>query len=67
MIKGLSFIQISAIGVSANVLMMSMNLSNITIPNFHNVDYPFTINGISRRGAMGLLDNVNSNEKSETL
>ena len=42
-----------------------MNLSNITIPNFHNVDYPFTINGISRRGAMGLtfgdieLKNVN--------
>ena len=47
--------------------MMSMNLSNITIPNFHNVDYPFTINGISRRGAMGLLDNVNLNQKSETL
>ena len=47
--------------------MMSMNLSNFTNPNFHDVDYPFTINGISRRGAMGLLDNVNLNEKSETL
>ena len=36
-----------------DVLMMSMNLHNITILNIHGVDYRWVINGISKSEAIG--------------
>ena len=50
-----------------DVLMMSMNLMNISILNNHGVDYRFIINRIRKSEAMGLLNNANLNEKSGTL
>ena len=46
--------------------MMSMNISDIAILNIHGVDYCGIINRISKSEAMGLLNNVNPNEESET-
>ena len=46
---------------------MSMNLSNIAIINIHGVDYRCFINGIRENGVLGLLNNVNPNDKSGKL
>ena len=50
-----------------NVLMMSMNLNDITTLNIHDVHFCCIINRISESEAMSLLINVNPNEKSGTL
>ena len=50
-----------------DILIMSMNLSYITILNIHGVDFPCIINGVSKSEAICLLKNANLNEKSGTL
>ena len=50
-----------------DVLIMSMNVRDIVILKIHGVDYRCIINGMSKSETMGLLDNVNPNEKSGIL
>ena len=50
-----------------DVLMMSMNLSNIAIINFHHADYRCMISGIRKIEAINLIQNVNLSKKSGTL
>ena len=50
-----------------DVLMMSMNLSNIAILNINNADYRCIISGISKSKAVNLLKNADLIEKSGTL
>ena len=50
-----------------DVLMMSMNLSDIAILKIHGFDCRCVINGISKTEAMGLFNNVNPNKKSRRL
>ena len=50
-----------------DVLIMSINLSDIAFLNIQDVQYCCIINRISKSEAMGLLDNANINEKSEKL
>ena len=49
-----------------DLLMMSMNLSDIYILNIKNTDYCCIINGISKREAIKLLQNIDLTEKSRT-
>lgn len=49
------------------VLMMFMNLSNITILNFNGADYRYVIKGISESEAINLLQNADFTEKRGTL
>ena len=44
-------------------LLMSMNLSDIYILNIKNTDYGCIINGISKREAIKLLQNIDLTEK----
>ena len=46
--------------------MMSMNLSDIAILNTPSTDYRI-ISGIRKSEAVNLLQNIDLNEKSETL
>ena len=50
-----------------DVLIMSMNLSDIAILNIKGCDYRCIINGISKSEAMKLLQNIDLTEKSGTL
>ena len=50
-----------------DLLMMSMNLSNITILKIKNADYGSIIKGISKSEAIRLLQNIDLTEKSGTL
>ena len=50
-----------------DIIMMSMNLSDIGIPRIQGVDYCCIINGISQSEAIALLNNTDLNEKSGTL
>ena len=50
-----------------DLLMMSMNLSDIYILNIKNVNYCFIINGISKSEAIKLLQNIDLTEKSRIL
>ena len=50
-----------------DLLMMSMNLSNIVILNIKGSNYHCTISGISKREAIKLLRNIDMTEKSGTL
>ena len=52
---------------SHDVLMMSMNLSNIAILNINGADCPCNISGISNSEAVILLQNIDLTEKSRTL
>ena len=49
-----------------DVLMMSMNLSDITILNINSVDYRCSINEISKSEAINLMQNVDLSEKIRT-
>ena len=53
--------------VCNDVSMMSMNLKDIAILNIHSIAYHCIINGISKKETIGLLNNVNPNEKTRTL
>ena len=50
-----------------DLLMMSMNLSNIYILNIKNVDYRCIISGINKSEAINLLQNTDLTEESRTL
>ena len=50
-----------------DLLMMSMNLSDIDILNIKSADYRCNISGISKSEAINLMQNINSTEKSGTL
>ena len=52
---------------SHNLLMMSMNLSDIYILNIENADYCSIISGISKSKAINLLQNTYFTEESGTL
>ena len=49
-----------------DILIMSMNLSDIAILNIHSADHRI-ISGIRKREAVNLLQNIDLNEKSGTL
>ena len=49
------------------VLMMSINLSDIAILNFHGADYCCIIGRISKIEAMNLMLNIDLTRKSRTL
>ena len=49
-----------------DVLMMSMNLSDITILNINSVDYRCSINEISKSEAINLMQNIDLSEKIRT-
>ena len=46
-----------------DVLMISMNLSNITILNIHGVNYRCTVNGIDKSETVSLLQNIHLTNK----
>ena len=50
-----------------DVLMILMNLSNITILKIQSVDYRCIIIGISKGEAVNLLQKTDLNEKTKTL
>ena len=50
-----------------DVLMISMNLSDIAILNIHRVDYRCIVSAISKKEAVNLEQNVDLTEKSGTL
>ena len=50
-----------------DLLMMSMNLSNIAILNIKGSDYRCVISGISKNEAINLIQNADLTEKSGTL
>ena len=49
-----------------DLLMMSMNLSDITILNIKFFDYCCIISGISKNEAIDLMQNIDLTEKSRT-
>ena len=49
-----------------DVLMMSMNLSNIDTLNINGADYRCIVNGISKTESINLMQNINLSEKSQT-
>ena len=51
--------------VVIDVLMMSMNLSNIAIFNIHGHDYGCIISGISEREMISLMQNIDLTEKNK--
>ena len=50
-----------------DLLMMSMNLSDIAILNIKSADYCCIISGISKNEAISLMQNIDMIEKSGTL
>ena len=50
-----------------DLLMMSMNLSDIAILNIKSADYCCIISGISKSEAISLMQNIDMIEKSGTL
>ena len=50
-----------------NLLMMSMNLSDIVILNIKGVDYHCNIRGISKSEAINLTQNIDLTEKKQKI
>ena len=48
-------------------MMMSINLGNVAISKFKNVDYRRIITGISKNEAMKLLQNIDLTSKNSIL
>ena len=48
-----------------DLLMMSMNLSNIAILNIKGVDYCCIISGVSKGEAINLMQNIDLTKKAE--
>ena len=59
--KGLKF-QPDVYNGCHDVLMMSMNLSDIANLNIHGVDYRRIVSGISKSEAINLMQNINLTE-----
>ena len=64
--KGFKF-QLYVCNRSHNLLMMSMNLSNIYILSIKNADYRCIISGTSKGEAINLLQNTDLTEETGTL
>ena len=65
LIKGFN-VQLNVCNRCHDILMMSINLSNIYILNIKNTDYGFIITGISKIEAKKLLKTIDLTEKSRT-
>ena len=63
--KGFSF-QLYVCNRCCDLLMMSINLSDITIFKIKNINYCCFISGISKSEAINLLQNIDLNRKSGT-
>ena len=50
-----------------DVLMVSMNLSDVAVLNIHNTDYCCIISGISKSGAINLMQNIDLTKTIGTL
>ena len=50
-----------------DVLMVSMNLSDVAVLNIHNADYCCIISGISKSGAINLMQNIDLAKRIGTL
>ena len=50
-----------------DLLMISMNLSDIAILNIKSADYCCIISGITKNEAISLMENADLTKKSETL
>ena len=50
-----------------DVLMVSMNLSDVAVLNIHNADYCCIISGISKSGAINLMQNIDLTKTIGTL
>ena len=64
--KGVNF-QPDVCNRGHNVLMIYISLSNIAILNINGVDFCCIMNGMSKSGAITLLQNADLTEKSGTL
>ena len=64
--KGFKF-QLSVCNRCHDLLMMSMNLSDIAILNIKGSDYRCIIGGISKNEAINLIKNIYFTESSRTL
>ena len=64
--KGFKF-QPNACNKCHDLLMMSMDPSDIAILNFKGFDYRCIISGISKNDAINLMQNVDLTKKSGTL
>ena len=62
--KGFKF-QPSVYNGCQDLLMVSMNLSNIAILNIKIEDYSCIISGISKSGAINVMQNIDLKEKAE--
>ena len=62
-----SKLQLDVCNCCHDVLMMSMNFSDIAIINICSTDFCCTINGISKIEAINLMQNINLAEKIGTL
>ena len=47
--------------------MVSMNLSDVAVLNIHNADYCCIISGISKSGAINLMQNIDLAKRIGTL
>ena len=64
--KGFKF-QTTVCNRCHDLLMVSMNLSDIAILKIKDSDYHCVIGGISKREAINLMQNIDLTEKDETL
>ena len=66
LLKGFTF-QPNLCNGCHDILMMSINLSNIAISNIHGADYRYIIIGISKNESINLMHNIDLSEKAGTL
>ena len=63
--RGFKF-QPDVCNVCHDMLMISINLSNISILNIHGTDYRWIFSGIWKSKAIKLMQNIHLTEKSRT-
>ena len=64
--EGFQF-QLDVCNLCRDVLMMSMNLSDIASLNIHDADNCCIISGISKSKPINVIQNIDLTEKSRTL
>ena len=64
--KGFRF-QSTSFNGCYNILMVSIDIKNITVLNINGLDYRFIIVGICKSEAINLLKNANFSDKSGSL
>ena len=65
-IKEFNF-QLNVCNGCLDLVMMSMNVSDIAVLNIKSVGYRCIITGISKIGSINLMQNINLTEKSRTF